>query len=149
MTKLPWYPLSLFSVSLTSTLLMYLSLGNSWQNDRVNVTLTPAILPVEASNSIQQGKEIILNGKKYQIPWTQWQQGDKIRTGISDIGAMNLLGLELLSSNDPNLQLVRWFGTNSGQPLPILARFIAPYRYLDLTEVIELGGDNYRLRIML
>ncbi|MGB5770674.1 MAG: phosphodiester glycosidase family protein [Crocosphaera sp.] len=146
MTKLPWYPLSLFSVSLTSTLLMYLSLGNSWQNDRVNVTLTPAILPVEASNSIQQGKEIILNGKKYQIPWTQWQQGDKIRTGISDIGAMNLLGLELLSSNDPNLQLVRWFGTNSGQPLPILARFIAPYRYLDLTEVIELGGGQLQVK---
>ncbi len=145
MTKLPWYPLSLFSISLTTTLLIYLSLGNSPPKETGNVTLTPTMAPVEASSAIQQGKQITLNGKTYQIPWTQWQQGDKIRTGISDIGAMNLLGLELLSTKDPSLQPVRWFGTDSNQPLPILARFIAPYRYLDITELIQLAGGQLQV----
>ncbi|MGK7954912.1 MAG: hypothetical protein AB4063_06570, partial [Crocosphaera sp.] len=145
MIKLPWYPLSLFSISLTTTLLIYLSLGNSPPTETGKGTLAPSIAPVEASNSIQQGQEITLNGKTYKIPWTQWQQGDKIRTGISDIGAMNLLGLELLSTKDPSLQPVRWFGTNSNQPLPILARFIAPYRYLDITELIQLAGGQLQV----
>ncbi|MEA5532888.1 phosphodiester glycosidase family protein [Crocosphaera sp. XPORK-15E] len=145
MKKLPWYPLTLFSISLLSTLIIYLLISNSPQSEGQNITFSPQILPVEASDAIPQGKEIILNGKKYNIPWTQWQQGDKIRTGISDIGAMNLLGLELLSTNDPNLQPIRWFGTDSGQPLPILARFIAPYRYLDVTELIQLAGGNLQV----
>ncbi|MDJ0508421.1 MAG: phosphodiester glycosidase family protein [Crocosphaera sp.] len=145
MIKLPWYPLSLFCISLTSTLLVYLSLGSSSPNDGQNVTFGPQILPVEASNSIQQGEEIILNGKKYKIPWTQWKQGGTIRTGISDIGAMNLLGLELLSSKNPQLQPVRWFGTNSNQPLPILASFIAPYRYLDISELIKLAEGELQV----
>ncbi|ACB53078.1 unknown [Crocosphaera subtropica ATCC 51142] len=145
MTKLPWYPLSLFSISLTTTLLVYLSLGNSPPTETGKVTLTPKIPPAEASNSIQQGKEITLNGKTYPIPWTQWRQGDTIRTGISDIGAMNLLGLELLSTKDPTLQPVRWFGTDSDRPLPILARFIAPYRYLDITELIQLAGGQLQV----
>ena len=143
--KLPWYPTTLFSISLTTTLLVYLSLGNSPPQETGNLTLSPTIAPVQADNSIQQGETIILNGKTYKIPWTQWKQGDKIRTGISDIGAMNLLGLELLSSDDPSLQPVRWFGTNSNQPLPILARFIAPYRYLDITELISLAGGQLQV----
>ncbi|MDJ0661138.1 MAG: phosphodiester glycosidase family protein [Crocosphaera sp.] len=145
MTKLPWYPLSLFLISLTTTLFVYLSLGNSSPTDTGKVTLAPTIPSVEASNSIQQGQEITLNGKTYKIPWTQWQQGDKVRIGISDIGAMNLLGLELLSTKDPSLQPVRWFGTASNQPLPILARFIAPYRYLDITELIQLAGGQLQV----
>ena len=143
--KLPWYPLSLFSITLTTTLLVYLALGNPQAQEKVNLNLSPTIAPVEAYNSIQQGQAIILNGKTYKIPWTQWQQGDKTRIGISDIGAMNLLGLELLSTDDPSLQPVRWFGTNSHQPLPILARFIAPYRYLDITELIQLAGGQLRV----
>ncbi|MEA5508256.1 phosphodiester glycosidase family protein [Crocosphaera sp. UHCC 0190] len=146
MRKLPWYPLTLFLISLISTLIIYLFISNLPQSKIQTITLSPQILPVEASDSIQQGKEIILNGNKYNIPWTQWQQGDKIRTGISDIGAMNLLGLELLSTNEPNLQPIRWFGTDSGQPLPILARFIAPYRYLDVTELIQLARGELQAR---
>ena len=143
--KLPWYPLSLFSISLTTTLCVYLAIGNPQPQEAVNLNLSATIAPVEASNSIQQGQAIILNGKTYKIPWTQWQQGDKTRIGISDIGAMNLLGLELLSTDDPSLQPVRWFGTNSNQPLPILARFIAPYRYLDITELIQLAGGQLQV----
>ena len=143
--KLPWYPLSLFSISLTTTLCVYLAIGNPQPEEAVNLNLSATIAPVEASNSIQQGQAIILNGKTYKIPWTQWQQGDKTRIGISDIGAMNLLGLELLSTDDPSLQPVRWFGTNSNQPLPILARFIAPYRYLDITELIQLAGGQLQV----
>lgn len=143
--KLPWYPLSLFSISLTTTLCVYLDIGNPQPQEAVNLNLSATIAPVEASNSIQQGQAIILNGKTYKIPWTQWQQGDKTRIGISDIGAMNLLGLELLSTDDPSLQPVRWFGTNSNQPLPILARFIAPYRYLDITELIQLAGGQLQV----
>ena len=143
--KLPRYPLSLFSISLTTTLCVYLAIGNPQPEEAVNLNLSATIAPVEASNSIQQGQAIILNGKTYKIPWTQWQQGDKTRIGISDIGAMNLLGLELLSTDDPSLQPVRWFGTNSNQPLPILARFIAPYRYLDITELIQLSGGQLQV----
>ncbi|MEM8780205.1 MAG: phosphodiester glycosidase family protein [Cyanobacteria bacterium P01_G01_bin.49] len=146
MPKFPWYPFSLFFVSLLSTLVVYLFISNSPQQETNPVALSPQILSVEASDDIQQGREIIINGKSNQVPWSQWRNGDKIRTGISDIGAVNLLGLELLSTDQPDLQPVQWFGTKSEQPLPILARFIAPYRYLDVTELIQLAGGELQVR---
>ena len=145
MTKLPWYPISLFSISLCSTLAVYLFTNIPPRQPRKPIAFSPQTLPVEASDTIQQGGEIIINGKRYQVPWSQWRHGDKVRTGISDTGAMNLLGLELLSTNQPDLQPVQWFGTNSGQPLPVLARFIAPYRYLDVTELIQLAGGQLQV----
>ena len=144
-TKLPWYPISLFSISLCSTLAVYLFTNIPPRQPRKPIAFSPQTLPVEASDAIQQGREIIINGKRHQVPWSQWRHGDKVRTGISDIGAMNLLGLELLSTNQPDLQPVQWFGTNSGQPLPVLARFIAPYRYLDVTELIQLAGGQLQV----
>lgn len=146
MNKFPWYPLTLFLFSLISTLIIYLFVGYFPPGETEKTNLSPKILPVEASDMIQQGNEIIINGKRHQVPWSQWHHNDKIRTGISDIGAMNLLGLELLSSRQPNLQPVRWFGTQSNQPLPILARFIAPYRYLDVTELIQLAGGQLQVK---
>ncbi|HAC65699.1 MAG TPA: hypothetical protein DCF68_19745 [Cyanothece sp. UBA12306] len=146
MTRMPWNPLSLFSISLVSTLLIYWSTSGEFAHNNNPISLSPQTLPAEAADDLQQGEEIILNGKKFRIGWSQWTQGNARRIGISDIGAMNLLGLELLSTRQPDLQPVKWFTKDSSQSLPVLARFIPPYRYLDVTELIQLAGGKLQVR---
>jgi exopolysaccharide biosynthesis protein len=137
--------MSLYGFSLVSTLLIYwLIAGESDKN--FQYTLLPQLLPVEASDKLQQGQEIYLNGKLFNIPWSQWNQGSEQRIGISDTGAMNLLGIELLSTSEPNIQPVRWFSGDYLQFFSVPARFIAPYRYLDVTELMKLTGGILQVR---
>ncbi|MGP0129568.1 MAG: phosphodiester glycosidase family protein [cyanobacterium endosymbiont of Rhopalodia musculus] len=145
MRQVQWNPLSLYCFSLVSTLLIYWLI--SGKSDKIaQYTIFPKPLPVEASDEFQQGQEIYLNGKLFNIPWSQWNQDNDQRIGISDIGAMNLLGVELLSTSEPNLQPLRWFSTDSRQFFPIPARFIAPYRYLDVTDLMKLAGGTLQVR---
>lgn len=145
MKRLQWTPLSLYGFSLVSTLLSYwLIAGESDKN--FQYTLVPKLLPVEASDKLQQGQEIYLNGKLFNIPWSQWNQGNEQRIGISDTGAMNLLGIELLSTSEPNIQPVRWFSGDHLQFCPVKARFIAPYRYLDVTDLMKLTAGTLQVR---
>ncbi len=143
--RVQWNSLTLFGISLVSTLLIYWLISGESDNN-LNYTLSPKPLPAQASDELLQGEEILLNGKRFLIPWSQWTQENNQRIGISDTGAMNLLGLELLSTNQPDLQSIRWFATESRQSFPVLARFIAPYRYLDVTDLIKLAGGNLEIR---
>ncbi|BBA79438.1 hypothetical protein RGRSB_0920 [cyanobacterium endosymbiont of Rhopalodia gibberula] len=145
MKRVQWNPLSLYGFSLVVTLLIYWLISGK-SNKTTQYTLFPKPLPVEASDEFQQGREISLNGKLFNIPWSQWNQGNDQRIGISDTGAMNLLGIELLSTSEPNLQPIRWFSVDSRQFFPISARFIAPYRYLDVTDLMKSTQGTLQVR---
>ena len=92
-----------------------------------------AIAQKDARQIINQGKQVLINNKKVNLAWIQWEEGNKIRTGISDMGAEAVLGIELLSSTKTNQQPVRWFNYQGTLP----TKFINPYRYLDITDLIE------------
>ena len=78
--------------------------------------ISPAI--AENSPIVAQGTGIRLNGKQFPAAWVQWQQGASPRIGISDTAAMQLLGLELLNTDRPNVQPSRWFsGTETEQKI--------------------------------
>ncbi|XHU95859.1 MAG: phosphodiester glycosidase family protein [cyanobacterium endosymbiont of Rhopalodia gibba] len=145
MKRVQWNPLSLYGFSLVSTLLIYWLISGGFDKTS-QYTLFSKPLSVEASDKFQQGQEIYLNGKLFNIPWSQWNQGDKQRIGISDTGAMNLLGIELLSTSEPSLQPVRWFSADYRQSFPIPARFIAPYRYLDVTDLMKLTEGTLQVK---
>ncbi len=83
---------------------------------------------------INRGKQVIINGQKINLPWIQWREGtNEIHTGISDMGAEAVLGIELLSSTKSNQQPIRWFNYNK----TLATKFINPYRYLDITDLIK------------
>ena len=104
-------------------------------------SLPQSILVAQSpSPSITQGQEIAINGRKFPVAWSQWQEGTSVRTGISDTGAMKTLGLELLSTSNPSAQPVAWFSSDSSPPLLLKARFVAPYRYLDITDLVPADG---------
>jgi hypothetical protein len=97
---------------------------------------------------MQTGTEVILNGRVISLPWVQWQEGDSLHTGISDTGAETMLGIELLSTNQYQIQPIHWFPYYQKVP----TKFINPYRYLDLTEFakiakISLEVEGSRLKI--
>ncbi|MEM9543342.1 MAG: phosphodiester glycosidase family protein [Cyanobacteria bacterium P01_E01_bin.42] len=83
--------------------------------------------------SRHQGDRLSLNGKTFAGAWMQWQDGDEMRTGLSDTAAMAILGVELLDTENPNLQPVRWFGFSQ----PLAVHWGEAYRYLDITDLLE------------
>ena len=93
-----------------------------------------------AMANVQQGQEIALNGRKFPVAWSQWQRGESVRTGISDIGAMTTLGIELLSTNSYSIQPIQWFSEGAVRSLTLETRLINPYRYLDITELAVMAG---------
>lgn len=92
-----------------------------------------------------QGTEIRINGRQFPAAWTQWQQGTSLRTGIGDTAAIQVLGLELLNTERPDLQPARWFwGSDSGE-ITLKAHFLSPYRYLDLTDLLQGAGASVQV----
>ena len=79
----------------------------------------------------QQGQQIIINQRKVDIPWIQWQEGQKTHIGISDLGAEKVLGIELLATSDSKKQPIHWFNYYK----TLRTKFVNPYRYLDLTDL--------------
>ncbi|MBP0018462.1 MAG: phosphodiester glycosidase family protein [Cyanobacteria bacterium SBLK] len=88
-----------------------------------------------ARGSHQEGDRLSLNGKTFSGAWVQWQNGSATRTGLSDTAAMAILGVELLDTENPNIQPVRWFGFSQS----LAVRFGEAYRYLDITDLLEAG----------
>ena len=58
----------------------------------------------------------------------------KIRTGISDAGVTQLLGVELLNTTDATKQPVQWFSQPTNTPLVLASWLKGGYRYLDVTK---------------
>lgn len=108
--------------------------------------LNPLSAQTSPINILNRGKEIIINETKVNLPWIQWREGDEIHTGISDINAEKVLGLELMSTTNTERQPIQWF--NYYNTLP--AKFVNPFRYLDITSLtkstfIEIKNDNNNL----
>jgi len=93
--------------------------------------------PVYAQNSqknvLKKGTKTLLNQREITLPWIQWQEGNKTHIGVSDVALQNILGVELLSTNNHHQQPVQWFNTYKTLP----ASFVNPYRYLNIENLIQ------------
>ena len=88
---------------------------------------------------VQQGQQIAIDGKTFNVPWGQWQESGELHTGFSDTGAMQILGLDLVDNDAPQTQPAEWFNANRWT---FQTRFVAPYRYLDLTPLWQTLGRS-------
>ncbi|MDR9405030.1 MAG: phosphodiester glycosidase family protein [Halothece sp. Uz-M2-17] len=88
-------------------------------------------------NVLRQGEEIIFNGDQLPISWRQWEANGETHLGISDTAAQQRLGLELLSSNNPQVQPVWWFGGDNRSAYRLSAQHLQANRYLDLTPILR------------
>ena len=82
------------------------------------------------STSINTGNQIILNGRTLPGAWLQSTAG-KLQTYLSDGAVKQLMGVDLLSSNNPSQQPIQWF---SGS-LVLNTNLRGGYRYLDITQL--------------
>lgn len=92
-----------------------------------------------ARASVNQGNQIMLNGRTYPVDWTQWQnsgQPEKVSTGLSDSGLNRRFGFNLSSSNNFRQQPVQWF---TPKPVSLTTRFSenGAYRYLDISTLAQ------------
>ena len=90
---------------------------------------------------LQQGNTISLDNRKFSVAWIQWTENNVVHTGVSDTGAMQVFGLELLSTNQPTNQPIAWF---SGESTSVKAKLIPPYRYLDLTDFLQNSEGQFQ-----
>ncbi len=131
------------------TLAAGLAIGGNGVAQRTNFA-PPSVRPLSKGNHLaqlpastqptSQGSQILFNGRTLSLPWSQWQSGSALRTGISDIGLMQLLGVELLNSETPTRQPVQWFSDPGTTLFNLTARFASPFRYLDITDFARQNG---------
>lgn len=125
--------LSLFFV------LIYGLFFNSFAVKAQSFPLRSPQLSQTLQGSLQQGNTISLDNRKFPVAWIQWTENNIVRTGVSDTGAMQIFGLELLSTNQPTNQPIAWF---SGESTSVKVKLIPPYRYLDLTDFLQNSGGQ-------
>lgn len=89
---------------------------------------------------VRQGTQVSLNNRKFAVAWKQWQLGESLRTGISDVGLIRIMGMELLSTNDLTQQPVQWFSDPQSTPLVLASQRDSAYRYLDVSDFAGLAG---------
>ncbi|NJN49666.1 MAG: hypothetical protein HC805_07760 [Alkalinema sp. RL_2_19] len=83
---------------------------------------------------LQQGTQIRFNGQTTSTTWTQWQD----RTFISEIALTQLLGVQLFSTNNPNLQPVGWYSGDSQPIAQLPVRLVGTERQFDITDFAAL-----------
>ncbi|NEP51174.1 MAG: hypothetical protein F6K65_21205 [Moorea sp. SIO3C2] len=104
---------------------------------------------------IRQGFQVYLNGQRINLPWQQWLVGSSVRTGISDVGAMQTLGIEMLNSKDYTKQPIRWFSKPRSTSVVFPSQVSGAYRYLDITDFaktaswqLQVQGDKLYISSM-
>lgn len=93
-----------------------------------------------ANSSIQvasQGDQVSINGQSFPVAWSRWQIGtpDNYHIGISDTGLMQILGVNLLNTEDANQQPIAWFSRKTTTTNTLSALLIGQFRYLDITKL--------------
>ncbi|MEM1366446.1 MAG: phosphodiester glycosidase family protein [Cyanobacteria bacterium P01_H01_bin.15] len=88
-----------------------------------------------SSMLLTQGTEVQINGTTHSVPWGQWPAGETQHLGIADTALTRLLGIQLGSSPQPEVQALQWF-TRSTTP----TYWSAPYRYLSLNALAQQAG---------
>ena len=91
---------------------------------------------VPASQILQTGRQIRLNGRLMTIDW----QRRLDRIGVTDDALMEFFGLELLNTEDVTQQPVQWFSEPTIEPLALPSWLAAQNRYLDITDLAERHG---------
>ncbi len=107
--------------------------------------LAQAIAAINPTQPLQQGRKIQFNGQSEPVGWSQWQTPQGPRLYISEIALTQLLGVQLLSSRDPQIQPIAWF---SGADRPIAqlpVRLVGTERHFDITEFAALASWDLRL----
>jgi hypothetical protein len=99
-----------------------------------------ALVPSASPQVYRQGYQVSINGRTFPATWSQWRLGDSVRTGISDAGMTQTLGVELLNTGDVTRQPVQWFSQPATQPLMLATQAVGPYRYLDITDFAQTAG---------
>ncbi|MEA5566967.1 phosphodiester glycosidase family protein [Anabaena sp. UHCC 0399] len=89
---------------------------------------------------IPAGSQISLNGRTLSGAWLQRREGtNPVKTYISDAALNQLIGVDLLSSNNPARQPIEWFSSNTNQ-LVLATHLLRGYRYLDVTSFSQNAG---------
>ena len=91
---------------------------------------------VPASNIMQAGNQINLNGHRISVAW----QRRLDRIGLTDAGLMQSLGLELLNTEDSTQQPVKWFSEPTVEPIVLPTWLAGKNRYLDITDLAQRNG---------
>ncbi len=98
-------------------------------------TLPTPVQLAQVFNRDNSGNQVIVNGRRLNIPWLQWQDGITTRVLISDAGLVQGFGLELMNTEVSGQQPVQWF-----TPAVLPAWLSGPHRYLDVTPLIQQSG---------
>jgi Phosphodiester glycosidase len=79
------------------------------------------------------GNEISLNGRTLPAAWFQRRgKSSSFSTHLSDGALRQLIGVDLLNTNNPNKQPVQWF-SGVKKPVVLTSLLAGGYRYLDIT----------------
>jgi exopolysaccharide biosynthesis protein len=143
-TWLKNYFLTPFGVSFILSLFLVLFYGLFFNSFAVKAQSFPPRSPQLSptlQGQLQQGNTISLDNRKFPVAWIQWTENNVVHTGVSDTGAMQVFGLELLSTNQPTNQAIAWF---SGESTSVKVKLIPPYRYLDLTDFLQNSGGQFQ-----
>lgn len=95
--------------------------------------------PLSVSTSkelLSQGNQISINGRTLPGTWIKQKGKNKNQSDaihISDGALRQLIGVDLLSTNSPQLQPVQWFSSLS-KPQVLTGFLEQGYRYLDITK---------------
>ncbi len=112
------------------------SLANTPANSQLLSQSPASFVP----RNISTGSQISLNGRNLSGAWLQQlNQTTPAKIYISDAALRQLLGIDLLSTNNPERQPIEWFSSNN-QPLILSANLWRGYRYLDVTNLATAAG---------
>lgn len=115
------------------------------------IVASPYIVELANPGVIRRGTHLSVNGRTWRAAWGQWSSGICTYTGVSNKGAILVLGMELLNTDDVNVQPVKWFSTIS-KSYRLKTQLDREYRYLNLDDIAPVGNwemviDNQTLRI--
>ncbi|MDZ8054343.1 MAG: phosphodiester glycosidase family protein [Aulosira sp. ZfuVER01] len=103
-------------------------------------TLTSQTPKVPIPRALASGNQISLNGRTLSGAWLQRPgSGDRLTTHLSDGALRQLIGVDLLNTNNPARQPVEWFSAST-KPVVLSAWLQRGYRYLDITNFAQTAG---------
>jgi hypothetical protein len=108
---------------------------------------SPAWVPTLARQAIpvtiiHQGPQILLNGRRLSVPWSQHQQS----LGLADAGLISAVGVTLLNSNDVTEQPLAWFSDPRVTPLNASTWLTKQYRFLDISQLAQQFGWQLKMQ---
>lgn len=88
----------------------------------------------------QQGTEVSVNGRRESVPWRQWQDGTEWRIQIGDTGLRQMIGFDLLSTDNLTRQPIEWFSNVPNSEMILPAQGDGTYRYLEVNQLSQKLG---------